>query len=183
MKSVSMILFLPALVALASCRPADVPLPPGAVEQAANARQATFPRPTQGALPVADGEVEFDGCGIEHLQGAVVGEVAADGTLVADQPARMRGWTFPPRDVPGIPDAWLRLLPLETEGAAVQIPLVASIARPDVAKGRSTRLADYSGFAGVMIDGLPPGRYRAQVVYASPAGRWTCRNARDVLLK
>ena len=174
---------LPMLVLAVSCRPALVSLPPSTQAFADGARQDAFPRPTGSALPVLADEYLFEGCGIERIQGATIGEISADGVMLADQPARASGWAFAPDEVPGIPDAWLRLLPLEPGLEAAQFPLVAHFPRPDVARARSAEQAAFSGFSNVTLQGLAPGRYHAQVVFASRDGRWACRNVREVVLK
>lgn len=173
---------LGSLVLLAACSPAVVPLqaPPGA----AIARVDDYPRPVLGALPPMEGERHLAGnCGIERIEGAGSTRETADGTFVVDLPARAMGWAFAPDEVPGVPETWLRLVPLAPGGSAAQFPLVAHFPRPDVVAALSAPRAAYSGFAPVTIDGLAPGAYHAQVVFASREGRWVCSNIRQVVVE
>ena len=147
----------------------------------ASARTADYPRERLGSLPVAEGEQRFDlRCGIEAVQGATVTDARADNSLGVDLPATMSGWAFAPDEVAGIPDAWLRMLPMADGLAAAEFPLVLHFPRPDVVAARDAPAAAFSGFTSVTVAGLAPGPYEAQVVFVSQQGRWVCSNSRRV---
>lgn len=166
-------------VALSGCRVGEVPLPDNALLDAA--RTADHPRARLGSLPVAPDEHRFDlRCGIEAVQGATVTDARADNSVGVDLPATMSGWAFAPDEVAGIPEAWLRMVPLAGSLAAAEFPLVLHFPRPDVVAARGSSAAAFSGFTRVTVEGLAPGPYEAQVVFASPAGRWVCTNSRRV---
>ncbi|WP_460456821.1 hypothetical protein [Arenimonas alkanexedens] len=171
------------LFSATACQPSQLPLSPVSQQQAAGARQDDFPRIRHDSLPVGADEIDFDDCGIERVQGATVTQADAEGIVVADQPVTMSGWAVAPEAAPGIPDAWIRLLPLDPSLTPAQFPLVAHYPRPDVAQAQASSQATFSGFTHVTVAGLPPGRYHAQVVFASQAGRWTCRQVREVALQ
>jgi hypothetical protein len=163
---------------LAGCSAGEVPL--AANPLAAEARTADYPRPASSSLPADAAERTFgDRCGIEAIQGATVSEAMPDGSFRVDLPAVARGWAFPPDEAPGIPDAWLRFLPVG-EGTAAEFPIVLHYARPDVVAARANPRAAFSGFTEVTVTGLVPGTYHVQVVFASGAGRWTCTQVRAV---
>jgi len=170
--------WLAAVVALlAACRPGEVPLP--AHPLVASARMDDYPRPTKEAVPMREGEHGFDGCGIEAIQGATVSETMPDGNPRFDLPAVARGWAFPPGETPGIPDAWLRFLPVG-EGAAAEFPIVLHYARPDVVAVHGNPRAAFSGFTDARLTEMAPGTYEAQVLFVSAAGRWACTPATTV---
>lgn len=167
---------------LVACSPAEVPLPQAPA--AALARSDDYPRETPGALPLSEGEQYVEGsCGIERVEGASRTVETADGTFLVDLPARAQGWAFAPDEVPGIPETWLRLVPLGPEGNAAQFPLVASFPRPDVVAALSAPRAAYSGFTQVVLDGLAPGTYHAQVAFVRGGRRWICSNVRQVVVQ
>lgn len=173
------IAFALIFLALAGCRVAEVPLPANAlVEQA---RAADFPRARLGSLPVDPGEQRFDlRCGIEAVQGATITDARADNSVGVDLPATLSGWAFPPDEVPGIPEAWLRMVPMAESLAAAEFPLVLHFPRPDVVTARGSSAAAFSGFTSVTVAGLAPGPYDAQVVFVAPGRRWVCSNSRRV---
>ena len=172
--------WLPVLAALlAGCSPGKVPLDTPA--HAAIARFDDYPRPRVGVLPVQDSEQAIEGgCGIESVRGLHVTVANPDGSFVVDLPATLSGWAFAPDEAPGIPEAWLRMVPLGPGAEAAQFPLVAHFPRPDVAAHFASPSAAYSGFTELVVDRVPPGTYHAQVVFAAAGRRWVCSNVRQV---
>lgn len=170
------------LALLTACQPAQVPLP--SQTRDAGIRSDAYPRPVHDAVPRRDDDIPYEaGCGIERVLGHGYTEAREDGSFVVDLPITITGWAVAPEDAPGIPDAWLRMLPLDPTVAAAQFPLVSHLPRPDVVASTGRADARFSGFTQVSVTGLPPGVYHAQVVFASPAGRWACLNVRQVEIR
>ena len=166
-------------LAQAGCRVGDVPLAENTL--AAGARTAEFPRARLGSLPISQDERRFDlRCGIEAVQGGTFTDARADNSVGVDLPATLSGWAFAPDEAQGIPEAWLRMVPMAAGLTAAEFPLVLHFPRPDVVAARGSSSAAFSGFTGVTVAGLAPGPYDAQVVFATPAGRWVCSNSRRV---
>jgi len=157
------------------------------LETPANASLARFddyPRAALGVLPVLGSEQYFpDRCGIESVIGNSSTLQQPDGSFIVDLPATLSGWAVVPDEISGIPEAWLRMVSLGPAAVAEQFPLVLHLSRPDVVAVVGTSRAAFSGFTSVVVDGLPPGTYHAQVVFASASGRWVCSNVRQVEVK
>lgn len=175
-------MFALALLSLSGCHSGEVALAGNL--QDGRVRADAYPRPTASAIPVAENEISFaNGCGIERIQGKTATELLADGGFAVDLPASLSGWAFAPTDVPGIPTAWVRLVPADPAVAAPQFALVLHYPRPDVAAAHSEPHAAFSGFAGVTVADVPPGDYKVQVVFATTTGRWVCGNSRRMVVR
>jgi hypothetical protein len=174
-------LIIPTLLAalvLASCREAQVPLPPA--EPAAQAPAAVVVEPE--ATPPSTGEFPAMAavCNIESIDnqsGAVL-----DSPVRVSAGTTVSGWRTLGTGEAAMAPAWLRATGADGS-VAFQAFVPGTEDRPDVAELHGNPAALRSGFRDVAIEGLQPGTYTLEIILGSGDGFIRCAHARTLVVE
>lgn len=167
-----------AALALASCREAQVPLPPGPPATQAPAPVAVEPE----ARPPASGDFQAMAavCNIESIDN-LSGE-ALEGSVRVQGNSNVSGWRALVSGDGALAPAWLRAT--RADGSvAFQSFLPGTEERPDVAALIGKPVTLRSGFRNVAIEGLPSGSFTLEVVFSSGDGWVRCAHARTLVVE
>ncbi len=150
-----------------------MPLP--AEETVANPAAAVA---DQGQPPPAAVVLEMAGtCNIESIDGLSGPALDAPVRVAAD--AAVTGWRAHQADDGAEAPAWLRVLG-QDGNVVFQIPLAATVDRPDVAEAVGRAGALRSGFGPVKVTALSQGDYTLEVVLNAGANWVRCPHTRQV---
>ncbi len=167
-----------AALALASCREAEVPLPPAAPAPQEPATAAAEPE----ATPPPGGEFQHMAgvCNIESIDNQS-GE-ALDGPVRVSGNSIVSGWRALVSSDGAMAPAWLRAT--RADGTvAFQTFLPGTEDRPDVSALTGNAVTLRSGFRNVAIEGLQPGSFGLEIVLSSGDGWVRCAHARTLVVE
>lgn len=166
-----------AALALASCREAQVPLPPAepAPQAPAAAAEPDAAPPPRGDFPAMAAV-----CNIESVDNRS-GE-ALDGPIRVSSNSTVSGWQALASGDGAMAPAWLRATAADGS-MAFQAFLPGTEDRPDVAELLGNPATMRSGFRNVAVAGLPPGTFTLEVVFSAGDGWVRCAHARTLVVE
>lgn len=165
----------------ASCREAQMPLPPES-SPAATAPAAAVEAPvTAGSPPPAEVSIEMGGiCNIEAI-GDLTGPALNAPVRISGESV-VAGWRTLQAQDGSEAGAWLRVL--GADGAvAQQVSLPATEDRPDVVASSGRESALRSGFRQASISGLAAGTYTVDIVFDAGPEWVRCAHTRTLAVE